>query len=110
MESDDLIPRIPRKRSLSPSVVGPEPTSTRPRAPKRLRRTKDIPEYDAPILAASLAKSNPMNRKVLKKEAKKVRRANRGAVAAGSGGMEVDGMEHGGLEFTFMATTEGVSF
>ena len=104
MESDDLIPRIPRKRSLSPSVVGPEPTSTRPRAPKRLRRTKDIPEHDAPILAASLAKSNPMNRKVLKKEAKRVRRANR------SGGMEVDGMEDGGLEFTFMATTEGVSF
>ena len=110
MESDDLFSRIPHKRALSPtpsSVVGPEPTRTR--APKRLRRTKDIPEYDAPIHAASLAKSNPMNRKMLKKEAKRVRRANRGVVGVES--MEVDRMGDGeGLEFTFIATTEGVSF
>lgn len=109
MESDDLVPRIPRKRSLSPtpsSVAGPEPTRTR--APKRLRRTKDVPEYDAPIHAASLAKSNPMSRKVLKKEAKRARRANRGVVG---GGMEIDeDGEEAGLQFTFMATTEGVSF
>ena len=108
MKSDDLTSRDPRKRSLSPSVLSPEPT--RPRAPKRLRRTKYIPEYDAPIHAASLEKSNPMSRKVLKKAAKRARRANREAADAGGRGMEVDGMGDGGLEFTFMATTEGVSF
>jgi len=51
-----------------------------------------------------------MSRKVLKKEAKKARRdATRAHKASGGWGMDVDGDE-GALQFTFIATTEGVSF
>jgi nuclear GTP-binding protein len=50
-----------------------------------------------------------MSRKVLKKEAKKARRAATRAHKASGGGMDVDG-EEGALQFTFMATTESVSF
>lgn len=118
MESDDLTPRIPRKRSRSPApslstdVVSKPEMETPTRAPKRQRRAKDIPAYDAPVDAASISRCNPMSRKVLKKEAKKARReatrAHRALAGVGRG-MDVDGDE-GALQFTFMATTEGVSF
>lgn len=118
MESDDLIPQIPRKRSRSPapSIVTnaaskPE-TDASTRAPKRLRRSKDVPAYDAPVDAASISRSNPMSRKMLKKEAKKARRdatrAHR-ALGGGGSGMDVDSDESA-LQFTFMATVGGVSF
>jgi nuclear GTP-binding protein len=118
MESDDLTPRIPRKRSRSPtpSIV----TSLRSKheaealthIPKRQRRAKDVPAYDPPIDATSISRNNPMSRKVLKKEAKKARRDATRAHKASGGvgwGMDVDGDE-GALQFTFIATTEGVSF
>jgi nuclear GTP-binding protein len=50
-----------------------------------------------------------MSRKVLKKEAKKARREATRAQRAATGDMDVDG-DSGALQFTFMATTEGVSF
>jgi len=117
MDSDDLTPRIPRKRSHSPTpsistITASKTTESEGptnRAPKRLRRSKDVPEYDAPIDAASISRSNPMSRKILKKEAKKARRVATRAHKASGGGMDVDG-EEGALQFTFMATTEGVSF
>ena len=96
MESDDLTPRIPRKRSRSPSTLsisslggsgGPGKHTTpssaapseknenaRPPAPKRLRRSHDVPAYDAPVdehARRHMAGANPLGRKVLKKEAKK---------------------------------------
>ena len=116
MESDDLTPRIPRKRSYSPTPSIATITTSKAefepptrRAPKRQRRAKDVPAYDAPIDAVSISRSNPMSRKVLKKEAKKARRAATRAHKALGGGMDIDGDE-GALQFTFMATTEGVSF
>ena len=132
MESDDLAPRIPRKRSRSPSpsaasistitessLTAAPPSSfratgiahdddgARPPAPKRLRRSHDVPDYHAPVdehTRRSMAGANPLSRKVLKKEAKKARRAaNRAAQAErvrAGGGMEVD--EDVVLETTFM--------
>lgn len=112
MESDDLTPRIPRKRSHSPtpSTVDPNFNSNTPtRTRKRQRRVKDVPTYDAPIDAASISRSNPMSRKVLKKEAKKARREATRAHRVATGNMDVDG-DSAALQFTFMANTEGVSF
>ena len=63
MESDDLAPHVPRKRSRSASPT-PSPSSStlargsgstnanddaRPPAPKRLRRAHDVPDYHAPV-------------------------------------------------------------
>ena len=117
MESDDLAHRIPRKRSRSPSesvISVPTSISTaasasakrapitinenenaRPPAPKRLRRSRDVPAYDAPVAEHArqrMAGANPLSRAVLKKEAKKARRAaNRAAQSERMrAGMEVD--------------------
>ena len=126
MESDDLAHSIPRKRSRSPSesvISVPTSLSTtsastkrtsvtinetaRQPAPKRLRRSRDVPAYDAPVAEHArqrMAGANPLSRAVLKKEAKKARRAaNRAAQAErvrAGGGMEVD--EDVVLETTFM--------
>ncbi|TFK38498.1 P-loop containing nucleoside triphosphate hydrolase protein [Crucibulum laeve] len=114
MESDDLTPHIPLKRARSPSVV---PTidpnqmnmgqaSERAqyvRQPKRQRKSKDIPSYDAPPednVLRRMERSNPLSRKSLKKDAKRARKAHRVKTAAVGGGMEVDDE---GLQFTFMA-------
>src|ERR1700683_1182819 len=76
----DLTPRITRKRSHSPTPSIATNITSKPkaeattRAPKRQRRTKDVPAYDAPIDAVSISRSNSMGRKVLKKEAKKAQR------------------------------------
>ncbi|KAL0947929.1 hypothetical protein HGRIS_010560 [Hohenbuehelia grisea] len=128
MDADDpnVTPRNPRKRSRSPSVapsitdmaVTPDATAQlqqppsraqaderQPRQPKRQRRAKDVPDYHAPPDAHVLkhmSKSNPLNRRNLKREAKRARKANRpkaGVEDGAGGGMEVDD----GLEFTFMA-------
>ncbi|KAI0631838.1 hypothetical protein C8Q77DRAFT_1129408 [Trametes polyzona] len=120
MESDDLAPRIPRKRSRSAS---PTPSSfsvstittttttratvtanddARPPAPKRLRRSHDVPSYDAPVdehARRAMASANPLGRRVLKREAKKARRAANRALGKRPGGMEVDDVGLGG---TFM--------
>ncbi|KAI0743336.1 hypothetical protein C8Q80DRAFT_1180367 [Daedaleopsis nitida] len=95
MDADDLAPPT-RKRPRSPSVasvVSITPSdftfatseTRQPRQPKRLRRSHAIPAYDAPPDAharAAMAGANPLGRRVLKREAKKVRRAaNRAAQA-----------------------------
>ena len=74
-------------------------TEAMQRPPKRLRRSHDIPAYDAPVHAHGLAHSNPLNRRMLKKAAKRARRAERPRGLAG--GMEVDDDIH--LDNTFLA-------
>lgn len=76
-------------------------TEAMQRAPKRLRRSHDIPAYDAPVRANGLAHSNPLNRRVLMKAAKKARRAERPRGVGGS--MEIDDIQ---LDNTFLAGTE----
>ncbi|KAF8151643.1 hypothetical protein B0H34DRAFT_728416 [Crassisporium funariophilum] len=117
MESDDLKPVIPRKRSRSPSEVpllnnlssvggAGEAASQYTRQPKRQRKSKDVPSYDAlpdAHVLQRMDRSNPLSRKALKKDAKRARKAHRVKVQAspgGGGGMEVDDE---GLQFTFMA-------
>ena len=127
MESDDLAHRIPRKRSRSPSEsVVSAPTSispsgpakrisvtinenARPPAPKRLRRSRDVPAYDAPVAEHArqrMAVGNPLSRTVLKKEAKKARRAaNRAAQSERMrAGMEVDDDAAVALGASFMGS------
>ncbi|KAL7277978.1 hypothetical protein ACG7TL_007931 [Trametes sanguinea] len=121
MESDDLAPHIPRKRSRSPS---PAPSlvsvstvtasvsartaavdEARPPAPKRMRKSHDVPSYDAPVdehARRAMASANPLSRRVLKREAKKARRAANKALGRRPGGMEVDDVGLGG---TFMGAS-----
>ncbi|KAH0587814.1 hypothetical protein H2248_006573 [Termitomyces sp. 'cryptogamus'] len=102
-----------RKRPRSPSVVpdtdnapmvGPETVpSYATRQPKRQRKTRDIPSYDAQPdehVLRNMDRSNPLSRRNLKKEAKRARKAHRAKTNVGTGVMEVDGE---GLAFTFMA-------
>ncbi|KAH9946725.1 hypothetical protein B0H21DRAFT_742131 [Amylocystis lapponica] len=122
MESDDLSPQNPRKRSRSPSIVSsitPVASLSGPtqamqessgRTPKRLRRSHDIPAYDAPVeehARRTMSSTNPLGRRLLKREAKKARRAATRALDAQRqtvlGGMDVD--DDGGLAATFMGTT-----
>ena len=131
MESDDLTPRIPLKRSRSPSTASiastnppasasPTPTAplhadndrARPPAPKRLRRSHEVPDYHAPVdehARRAMAGANPLSRRVLKQEAKKARRAaNRAAQLAKTRrvpGMDVDDDEEVALGTTFMGQT-----
>ena len=114
MESDDLKPVIPCKRSRSPSgalTPAPGPESIEPkfiRQPKRQRKSKDIPAYDAAPdqhVLKRMDRSNPLSRKTLKREAKKARRAGMQRTKGGIGtatGMDVD-VDDQGLQFTFMA-------
>lgn len=86
---------LPRKRRRSPSPASEQPsqgqTQVLPAAtthmPKRFRRAKDLSVYEE-----AAARSHPLNRKTLKRDAKRARRAaarSRNAVAQESG-MEVD--------------------
>ena len=117
MESDDLKHIIPRKRSRSPSEVSiplhgslttaVEDASRRIHQPKRQRRSKDVPSYDAPPeehIQRQMGKYNPLSRKVLKREAKRARKALRlqkgGSQGDHGGLMDVDDE---GLQFTFIA-------
>src|SRR6266576_2075415 len=101
MISDDLAPHIPRKRSHSPSpsTVATVDQSLDPsHAPqaKRQRRSKDVPSYDAPPdqhVLQQMARSNPLNRRALKKEAKRARKAHRVKSTGTGRGMEIDGEE-----------------
>ena len=115
MESDDLKPIIPRKRSRSPSEVSipaPGSTSIEPkptRQPKRQRKSKDIPAYDAAPdqhVLKRMDRSNPLSRKILKREAKKARKAEmqrtKGDMSALGKATEMD-VDDQGLQFTFMA-------
>ncbi|KAF5350010.1 hypothetical protein D9756_009114 [Leucocoprinus leucothites] len=123
MDYDGSSPRNPRKRSRSPSEVdvappGSIPPSTngipmesddRPeyiRQPKRRRKNKDIPDYNAPIdknVLDRMERSNPLSRKNLKRESKRARKAFKAQMTAEQavgGGMDID---HDELQFTFMA-------
>ena len=121
MESDDLKPIIPRKRSRSPSeALTPAPAlapnSKEPkfvRQPKRQRKSKDIPAYNAAPdehVLKRMDRSNPLSRKILKREAKKARKAGLQRIK-GSGDVSVPGTaatmdvdaDDQGLQFTFMA-------
>ncbi|TDL23440.1 hypothetical protein BD410DRAFT_787277 [Rickenella mellea] len=126
MESDDLTPSIPRKRSrsLSPApsslalAIPPSSTSAisqsdraqpaEQRASKRIK--KDPPSYDVAghvRATVGMANQNPLNRRALKKNAKRSRKAERKAGRTAGGGMDIDD-EAGGLAFTFMAGSDGV--
>ena len=121
MESDDLKPHIPRKRSRSPSLMSepatrsgapavstPEDPSYMHRQPKRQRKNKDIPAYDEQPdkhVLGQMGKSNPLNRRSLKKDAKRQRKmaklqSRAEAGDGGAGGMQIDQED---LQFTFMA-------
>ncbi|CAA7264537.1 unnamed protein product [Cyclocybe aegerita] len=114
MESDDLRHIIPRKRSRSPSEVPTNGPVTMPidseasrytRQPKRQRRTKDIPDYNAlpdQNVLMQIGRSNPLNRRTLKKDAKRARKSHRikNQLQSSPGKMEIDDE---GLQFTFMA-------
>ncbi|KAG6916699.1 hypothetical protein DXG01_005648 [Tephrocybe rancida] len=111
----EMTPTNSRKRPRSPSIapdmdnapmVGTDVAPSHvTRQPKRQRKTRDIPAYDAPPdehVLKRMDRSNPLSRKNLKKEAKRARKAHRAKdpASVGSGVMEVDGE---GLGFTFMA-------
>lgn len=113
MESDDLKHLIPRKRSRSPSEMSTpaygnlltaesEAASRHTRQPKRQRRSKDVPSYDSmpeEHVQRRMGKYSPLNRRVLKREAKRARKAQRVKKGDGDDGgmMDVD------LQFTFIA-------
>lgn len=126
MNTDDsntsFAPRGSRKRARSPSPAAtnntdPEnarmmstATPSHVRQPKRQRKSKDIPAYDAlpeAHVLKGMGKSNPLNRRVLKREARKARRAGRargktggeGEGGGAGGSMEVD---DDGLAFKFI--------
>lgn len=111
MEADEpettvLSHKRARSPSVAPSVVpsgsAPATKSVEPdyahRAPKRLRRSHDIPDYHAPVDARRLATSNPMNRRMLKKAAKKARREGKQQSVQG-GKMEIDEVNLGSTFF-----------
>jgi hypothetical protein len=103
MQSDDLLPLIGHKRSRpsSPTLsvtatVAPSPAGSpaRVHAPKRLRKN---PERET----AAPREVNPLGRRKVKDDAKRLKRAERRRWRAGAGGdgMDVDANE---LEGTFM--------
>ncbi|KAF9220629.1 P-loop containing nucleoside triphosphate hydrolase protein [Gyrodon lividus] len=109
MVAEEMALRIPQKRSHSPSPVrDPQTAQTQTqsqtadtafiRMPKRFRRAKDLSAYEA-----AAARSHPLNRKVLKKDAKRARRAatKLQKSVAHTSGMEVDELQN-----TFMTGIE----
>lgn len=124
MEFEGPSPRHPRKRSRSPSELGAfvtdndsTPTmgfalmegdeqSQYARQPKRRRKNKDIPDYHAPVdkhILERMERSNPLNRRNLKREAKRARKAQKAKMVSErgtAGDMEID---HDDLQFTFIA-------
>lgn len=111
MDSDDPEATVlSHKRARSPSVTPPasqssaaqKASTSQPdyahRAPKRLRRSHAIPDYHAPVNAQRLATHNPMNRRMLKKAAKKARGDGRPQGMQG-GNMEVDEVNLGSTFF-----------
>ena len=90
---------------MTMSLTGKEKAASRfTRQPKRQRKAKDVPAYDAPPdehVSRQMAKNNPLSRRVLKREAKRARKTYRVKTTEGDlgGSMEVDAE---GLPFTFM--------
>lgn len=120
MEADDatLISTNSRKRPRSLSVTPAAETDDLPmigmdaevtmhltRQSKRQRKANDVPSYDAlpdEHVLKRMDRSNPLSRRNLKKEAKRVRKANRGKDQPGQGPGVMD-VDVDGLQFTFMA-------
>ncbi|TFK22857.1 hypothetical protein FA15DRAFT_671103 [Coprinopsis marcescibilis] len=121
MEFVESISNISLKRARSPSP-SPEPAGSIPtvdmdaptteapshyaRQPKRQRKNRDIPEYHAKPdrhVLERMGQSNPLNRRALKKDAKRARRQMQlKAKAEGAPESEMQ-IDHDELEFTFMA-------
>ncbi|KAG1856012.1 P-loop containing nucleoside triphosphate hydrolase protein [Suillus subalutaceus] len=90
-----------RKRIRSPSLVtqaGATDSSVQLRIPKRFRRAKDLSAYEE---AAARSQNRTMNRRSLKQDRKRARRAANKLTKAESG-MEVDGLQE-----TFIADVQG---
>jgi len=111
MVAEEMPTRIPQKRSRSTSParepqIAHAQTHTQAqtpdvgftRMPKRFRRAKDLSAYED-----AAARSHPLNRKVLKKDAKKARRA---ATKLQRGVGQTSGMEVDELQNTFMTGIE----
>jgi nuclear GTP-binding protein len=96
---------LPHKRPRSPSPKSAAATElVSHRQPKRQRRAR---ARDHALEEAVVR--GPLSRRVLKRDAKRARRAaGRAARAERDAGMEVDAAS-GGLEFTFMADVEGLA-
>ncbi|KAG7087550.1 hypothetical protein E1B28_013506 [Marasmius oreades] len=108
MQQEDPSRRVslgkrPRSPTFTANSLGEEPFQ---RKPKRHRKSKTIPSYgeapDAHVLK-NMGRSNPLNRRNLKKEMKKERRISALKARAAGEGMEVDDTG-GGLGTTFMAS------
>lgn len=123
MESDDLLPNIPRKRSRSTSpqpsthMNNESPMITTPNEqtsfePPFKRQKKEAPTYDTTIHVKSTTGiavgQNSLSRALLKREAKRARKAARRQGAKDAGGMEIDDHDGEVLPFTFMAGVDGV--
>jgi nuclear GTP-binding protein len=89
-----------RKRVRSPSLVTQAGATdwAQLRVPKRFRRAKDLSAYEE---AAARSQSRAMNRRSLKQDRKRARRAANKLTKAESG-MEVDGLQE-----TFIADVQG---
>ncbi len=119
MEYEGSSPRNPRKRSRSPSEIGIPATDNNLRTvaeaddqlqyvrqPKRRRKNRDIPEYHAPVdehVLKSMERSNPLNRKNLRREAKKARKVQKAKMVAERATAEEMVIDPDDLQFTFMA-------
>ncbi|KAJ8074976.1 nuclear GTP-binding protein nug1 [Marasmius tenuissimus] len=103
MQGEDPSRRISLgKRPHSPALTTEEPYQ---RQPKRQRKSKLIPSYDErpdEHVLKHMGRSNPLNRKNLKKDRKRERRMLAMKAKAAGEGMEVDDTG-GGLGATFMA-------
>lgn len=108
-----IAPAVLRKRSLSPATTISEPLSYNMSA-----RQRKLMEMDSGILRGSkrrktleledvhsfnTAPVNPFNRKVLKQEAKRARRAANKLTGKPSSGMEIDDDNALAFQFTFAA-------
>ncbi|KAF9232232.1 P-loop containing nucleoside triphosphate hydrolase protein [Melanogaster broomeanus] len=109
MVAEDMPARIPQKRSHSPPpdrepYIAPGGTQNQAsdaafmRTPKRLRRAKDLSAYEE-----AAGRSHPLNRKVLKRDAKRARRA---ATKLHKSLGQTSGMEIDELQNTFMTGIE----
>ncbi|KAG2148918.1 P-loop containing nucleoside triphosphate hydrolase protein [Suillus clintonianus] len=90
-----------RKRARSPSVVtqvGATDSSAHLRVPKRFRRAKDLSAYEE---AAARSQNHALNRRSLKQDRKRARRAANKLMKTESG-MEVDELQE-----TFIADVQG---
>ncbi|KAK1223667.1 nuclear GTP-binding protein nug1 [Marasmius sp. AFHP31] len=103
MQGEDPSRRVSLgKRPHSPALTAEEPHQ---RQPKRQRKSKLIPSYDErpdEHVLKHMGRSNPLNRKNLKKDRKRERRMLAMKSKAAGEGMEVDDTG-GGLGTTFMA-------